>query len=591
MRILSRLYRLLLACAFFAPVWAGMSVEFDKDRIEAGKSFQLILVIPHPELPASRGVPTIDDLQGFTLNRVDSADERINSFFTGRMMVRKYRYHMTAPRDGSYRLPLSWEMDGQTRSLGKVRIDVARPYDASGLQVNLIPSKRAVYEGEQLSIAMSLQTYENFQGGLNLSGIDLGNDFVAHRSDLSKLQLVRSSRPGVQLEANSKIAWLSPIRSGNLTIPPLQFKYQKMGAPKMVNKKMGNMSFSSVTQEAEEATATSGPLQIHVLPLPEEGKPTHFNGMVGQYAFEAKIDRIQLQVGEALTLLIKIRGNGKPGSIPDPELPSFAEFRSVPPESQVSKTEVNGQIWTERTLKIFLYPKKKGDFRIAPIRFSWFDPVKRKYQESMSEEFQIHVEKGDLTEAAASGGTMIAATLTASEKKAIEQLGQDIRFIHEPKSLPQEYQGLYRKPWYWLLLLLPFGIAAALAHWSRRRHALLRDRAYQRRSHAQQALHAVWTQAETALNQGDTREVLTLAERGLTTYLGDLFNQEFTGLTRDRLRDILQKLHGSAEAIDGLLRLLATCDQARFSPMGVSTEEASHLLHEAKSLADALGRS
>lgn len=589
----SWLLRFFLIAAVLIPAfsWAGMSVEFNKDRIEAGKEFQLILVIPHPELPQSRGVPTIDDLQGFTLSRVDSADERINSFFTGRMMVRKYRYHMTAPRkDGSYRLPLSWEMDGQTRSLGNVRIDVARPYDASGLQVRLTPSKKAVYEGEQLSLTMSLQTFENFQGGLNLSGIDLGNDFVAHRSDLGKLQLVRSSQPGVQMEANAKIAWLSPIRPGNLTIPPLQFKYQKMGEPKVVNKQMGNMSFSSVSQQPEEATATSGAVQIQAMPLPTEGKPAHFDGMVGQYTFEAKLDRTQLQVGEALTLFIKIRGNGKPGSIPDPQLPSFGEFRSVPPESQVSKTEINGVIWTERTLKIFLYPKKKGSFHIAPVRFAWFDPTKRKYIEGVSEEFQIQVEKGELTEAAASGGTTVAAMLTTTEKKAIEQLGQDIRFIHEPESLPQEYQGLYRKFWYWGLLILPLIAAIFLAMWSKRKQSLLQDRGYQRRTHAQHSLLAIWAEAEVAVAKNDTRLVLALIERGLVAYLGDLFNQELTGLTRDRLKLTLLNASCPAEAVDELLRLLAICDQARFSPMGIPQDEATQMLSQAKKLSDSLGR-
>lgn len=551
----------------------------------------MILVIPQPELPPNRGVPTIDDLQGFALKGLDSTDERINSFFTGRMMVRKYHYHMVAPREAkSYKLPLTWMIDGQTRSLGNVRIDVARPFDASALQVSLTPSKKIVYEGEQLSLTMSMLTFENFQGGLNLSGIDLGNDFVAHRSDLSKLQLARSDRPGVQLEASAKIAWLSPIRPGNLVIPPLQFKYQKMGAPKVVNKQMGNMSFSSVSQQPEEATATSGAVQVQAIALPTAGKPDYFEGMVGQYTFEANVDRTSLQVGEALTLLIKIRGNGKPGSIPDPQMPDFSEFRSVPPESQLTKTESNGQIWTERTLKIFLYPKKKGSFTINPIRFAWFDPIKKKYIEGASQAFQIQVEKGAITEAAASGGTTITAAMTSAEKKAIEQLGQDIRFIHEPSSLSQQAQGLYRKIWFWILLALPFVVAFVLGIWSRKKQAQLHDRSYQRRSHALQSLQSIWSAAEVASAQNDSRSVLALIERGLLSYLGDLYNLELTGLTRARLKLTLLNAKSPAEAVDELMRILATCDEARFSPIGLTQNEASKLLSEAKKLSDTFAR-
>ncbi|HSQ41004.1 MAG TPA: BatD family protein, partial [Fibrobacteraceae bacterium] len=518
------LYMLLAS----AMAFASFGVDFDKDRIEAGKPFQMILSIPVQELPESHGVPKINDLHGFELKSIDSVDERQVDFFTGRQMVRRYKYNLIAPaQGGSYLFALTWEMNGTDRSLGNVKVNVARPYDASALAVILSPSKRTVYEGEQLNLTMSLLTYDNFQGGLNLSGIDLGNDFVAHRGDLGQLKFNRSKKPGVQMEASARIAWLCPIRSGDLEIPELKFKYQKVGEPKVVNKQMGNFSFSSVTQQPEEATATSARLKIHVLPLPEEGRPADFSGMVGQYSFDAKLDRTNLQVGEALTLTLKIRGNGKPGAIPDPKLPDFSDFRSVPPEGQVTKSVVDGVLWTERTLQVFLYPKKKGEFHLEPIRFSWFDPTKRKYMEASSQAFVVQVEKGDITQAAAAGGATYTPANPGVDKKDIEQLGNDIRFIHEPANVVDQGKAWYKSPLFWLLFIAPFVLVALFSIGWRRHLARMEDSGYRRSLHAEERLHEAWNQAD----QADPKTRLASIEQTLLGYLGDLHNIDLGGLT------------------------------------------------------------
>jgi len=578
---------LILACAGLSL--ARVSVDFDKQRIEAGKGFTLILSLPTTELPPNHGIPTLDDLQGFTLTRLDSSDEHINDFFRGRVNVRRYNFHLIAPKQGgSYQLPLSWELDGNVRSLGKVRVDVQRPFDASALAVSLTPSKHSVYEGEQFALSMTMLTYENFQGNINLAGIDLGNDFVAHRAEL-KAQFTNSSRPGVTSEATAKVAWLSAIRPGKLVIPEVKIKYMKIGEPKMVNKKMGSFSFSSYSQQPEEATALSGRVNMDVRPLPSQGKPADFTGMVGQYTFDVQPDRNALQIGEALTLLVHIRGNGKPGSISDPKFPDFTEFRSVPPEAQTTTSEVNGQIWSDRTIKVFLYPKKKGEFRIAPMHYSWFDPNKGRYQEASSPEFIIQVEKGDITQAAASGGSSYTP-VNSVEKKNIEALGQDIRFIHEPKFLHNQSARWYRSPWFWILLLLPFALAWFGSRSIARRQALLDNAAYQKRSKAGAALQKVWNEVNQASNNNDPKAMLALIEQGLLTYAGALYNVELGGLTRAKLQETLQVCKVNAEQISALERILDACDRARFCPMDAESQETKRLVEDAQRWAEHLGR-
>jgi hypothetical protein len=343
----------------------------------------------------------------------------------------------------------------------------------------------------------------------------------------------------VRSEASIAYAWVAPLRAGALTLPGLQFKYQKMGAPKVVEKKTGNFSFRSVTQEPSDEVASTGTLALQVAPLPEPA-PAGFGGMVGSYTFSATLDKDTLQVGEAATLTLKISGDGKPGTITEPQIPGYPNFRTVPPEVKVTTTVQGAKLLTTKTLKLFLYPKKVGDFELAPIRFTWFDPAKKSYETQESPAWKLHVKKGEITEFAASGG--IGGTAPPAQKKEIETLGADIRHI---KPNEEATSLLYQKPWYWALVALPW--LALLLAWT------LKKRSASRKPSAQKAFKLLEKRLKSA---GEANEVASALE----DYWGA------RGLTRDQLRALLQERGTSPETIAGVVELLDACDYARFAP-------------------------
>ena len=55
---------------------------------------------------------------------------------------------------------------------------------------------------------------------------------------------------------------------------------------------------------------SSQPLKLTVLPLPEEGKPSGFYGLVGQYTISASATPTKVNVGDPITLTVKV-GGGK----------------------------------------------------------------------------------------------------------------------------------------------------------------------------------------------------------------------------------------------------------------------------------------
>ena len=593
--------RVLLTCLALATFAAASpSLQVDRERIEAGQTFGLQFVVPLQEIPANSEVVQIETKNGFTFLGLDSTDQVIrpgfeDMFFGGgrAYKARIYTFKLRAPKKtGQINVgQLFWTINGERQPVsGIIPVSVQRSYNDDALAVSLTPSKKSIYEGEQFYVTLGFHTFEHFEGNLQATDMNTGSDFIVHRSDLSNMEFKPVEGARREMQASAKFAWLSPTKSGNLQIPAFKFKYTKRGEPKIVEEKkqMGNMSFSSrsVKQESVETEAATPVVNINVKPLPAEGRPANFSGMVGSYSFDAQFDKDHLKVGEALTLSITIKGDGTPGTITDPKLPSFDDFRSVPPENSIDKKIAGSKVVTTKNIKIFLYPKKKGSFEIPEISYSWFDPAKRAYQSETLGPWTIEVEKGD---ASAEAAFMPAATRpTAVQKQEIEALGSDIRFIHKVSG-KKESPTPHRDILFWIIFLaaIPFYLVSAGMIRRHRKHSS--DAALVRKGKAKKMLKARFADAHTAMQKGDVKAIYAALEAGLIDYLSDITNLEFKGMTRNQMKQELEKLGLGADNIDAIDKWLEKCSFARFAPVNPSPEEQGSMLKDMEKLCDGLG--
>ncbi len=601
---MKRLLLILLCLAVCAM--ARMSLQVDKDRVEAGKTFKLMLIVPLQELPAERGVPQLETRNGFTFLSLDSAEQVIrpdfedmfNSFFGGGgrpYKARVYSFNIRAPKKtGSLDVgQIEWSINGSVHTIsGSIPINIQRAYSDEAVSVSLTPSKKSIYEGEQFYVTLGFHTYEHFEGGLQATDMSTGNDFIVHRGDLSTMEFKPVEGTRREMQASAKFAWLSPTKNGNLQIPPFKFKYTKRGEPKIVEEKkqMGGMSFhaQSIKQESIEAETQTPTVTINVKPLPTQGKPADFSGMVGDYKFTADFDRTNLKVGEALTLSVNIKGDGTPGTITDPKLPDFSEFRSVPPENNIAKKISGNKVVTTKDIKVFLYPKKKGTFEIPAISYSWFNPAKKKYETATAGPWTIEVEKGDAGAEAVFQGPVAGASVTkAVQKQEIESLGSDIRFIHLNMGAA-ESKAPYRSLLFWILFTaaIPFYIIAVLiikVHRKRSSNAAL-----VRKGQANRQLRERFAQARTALEKGDGKGFFAALENGLVNYLSDQTNLEFKGMTRPQMKAELAKIGISEETIAAIDSWLEKCAFVRYAPVTATPEEQKQMLADVEKLCEKL---
>ena len=599
---MKRLLLILLCLAAVAT--ARMSLQVDKDRVEAGKTFKLMLIVPLQELPTERGVPQLETRNGFTFLGLDSAEQVIrpdfedmfNSFFGGGgrpYKARVYSFNIRAPKKtGSLDVgQIEWNINGSVRTIsGNIPINIQRAYSDEAVSVSLTPSKKSIYEGEQFYVTLGFHTYEHFEGGLQATDMSTGNDFIVHRGDLSTMEFKPVEGARREMQASAKFAWLSPTKNGSLQIPPFKFKYTKRGEPKIVEEKkqMGGMSFhsQSIKQESIEAETQTPTVNITVKPLPAQGKPADFSGMVGDYKFSADFDRTNLKVGEALTLSISIKGDGTPGTVTDPKLPDFSEFRSVPPENNISKKITGNKVVTTKDIKVFLYPKKKGTFEIPAINYSWFNPAKKKYETATAGPWTIEVEKGDAgAEAIFQGPVAGSAGPSAVQKQEIESLGSDIRFIHTSAAKADTFAP-YKSVLFWILFTaaIPFYIAATLLVKIRRKRNS--NAALVRKGHANKQLKEKFAQARKALETGDGKGFFAALENGLLNYLSDTTNLEFKGMTRPQMKEELARLGVKEETIAAIDSWLEKCAFVRYAPVTATPEEQKQMLADVEKLCE-----
>jgi hypothetical protein len=601
---MKRIILFCLAAALCAS--ARPSLQVDRERVESGKTFGLQLVFPLAELPENRSDLQIETANGFTLMGIDSTDQVIRPDFEdmfemlrngGRprsgYKARIYTFNLKAPKKtGRMNIgQISLTIGEQKHTLwSNIPIDIQRAYTDEALSVSLTPSKKTVYEGEQFNVTLGFHTYEHFEGGLQATDMNTGDDFIVHRSDLStmKFEPVEGSRR--EMQASAKFAWLASTKNGNLQIPPFKFKYTKLGEPKVVeeNKKMGGMTFSSrsVKQESVEVETQTPTINITVKPLPTEGKPANFSGMVGNYSFSADFDRTELKVGEAMTLTINIKGDGLPGSITDPKLPDFGEFRSVPPENEINKKITGNKVITTKNIRVFLYPKKKGEFTIPEITYSWFNPSKKKYETAKAGPWNVTVEKGEAA-AEAIFQAPVAQGPAAVQKQEIESLGSDIRFIHKVREAANN-SAPYKSILYWAIFAaaIPFYLIVTFAVRRRRKHNS--DAALVRKGKANKMLKVRFANARAALQKGDAKALYAALENGLIDYLSDKTNLEFKGMTRPQMKDELAKLGIKAETISAIDNWLEKCAFARFAPVNPTKDEQQKMLEDVEKLCEEL---
>lgn len=120
-------------------------------------------------------------------------------------------------------------------------------------------------------------------------------------------------------------------------------------------------------------------IKINILPLPE-GAPKNFQNIVGNINDETTWSNDTIEYGSAVTLTLKLYGNGNLSSlqriIPN-ENKNFTTYETI---KDYTANIIDGNFNNTKTVEIAFIPKKIGKLEIPEIIIPYFNTVDKKYE-------------------------------------------------------------------------------------------------------------------------------------------------------------------------------------------------------------------
>jgi hypothetical protein len=138
-------------------------------------------------------------------------------------------------------------------------------------------------------------------------------------------------------------------------------------------------------------TAPSAIIEARALPQPA---PEGFSGAVGSFSVTVSPEKSRVHTGEPLTLFITVNGRGNLKTLPPLALNLPQGLRKMESAVPTLLQDRAGQPDESVTTRITLSAEETGTFRFIPVRMTFFDPWKGRYETIEAKEIAISVIPG-----------------------------------------------------------------------------------------------------------------------------------------------------------------------------------------------------
>lgn len=584
-----RKYILILASVFYSIGICAENITFKTNAPEAvvkGKQFRVSYVVNTQNVKEFR-VPSLTDfevLMGPT-SSIQSSRTVINGKTESSTTV-TYTFILMATKEGNFDIPgASIIADGQQikSNSSKIRVlpaDVNADFNNSqgsykqdsqtssttngttvsnqDLFITATINKTNVYEQEAL-----LLTYKVYFA-VNLRELEIKmpelKGFHSQEVELKRGQPTLEHYNGRNYQS---LVWsqyvLYPQQTGKLEIPSIDFD-ATIGVRRNIDP--FDAFFNGISNYVDVRKTISTPkLLVNVLPLPS-GKPMNFSGAVGDFSMNTSISTTSLKVNEAVTLKLEIKGTGNLKLIDIPEVNFPQGFETYDPKviNQFNLTK-HGQSG-KKVFEYLAIPRYAGEYVIPNIEFSYFDLESKSYKTLSSDSFELKVEKGEVVD------NQLVTDFTTKEN--IKLLGKDIRYIKigNIDSFLSENNLFFGSMLYYLCYLVPSLFFIIVVCVYRKRVSDNRNISKTRKKNANKVAVKRLKVANKLLKENRKEDFYDEILKALWGYIGDKLNIPISRLNKDTIENDLQKYQMDESLTSEFLRILNTCEFAKYSPMG-----------------------
>lgn len=493
-----------------------------------------------------------------------------------------YTYLLQAVKEGKYDIPAAEiTVNNQKYQSNALKIEVVKgtpPQNTSNQTTNnQTNTNQADVSGEELFVRMHVSRSELFQGEhliatikvytkVNLVGFEnmkypSFDGFWTQDIELPvQIQLVPENVDGQNYNVGViRQVVLFPQKSGELNIDPFELECV---VQKRVNSNSNSFfnSFFGGYQNVKK-TVVSPKVKVKVNALPGK-KPADFKGAVGNFKMESECSPLEVKTNEPVNLKIKISGNGNHKLVDLPVINFPQDFELYDPQITENISTNAAGVNGTKSAEYLLIPRHAGTFTIPPVSFSYFDVQSKSFKTLTTEEYVIHVTKGE-------GGENEGFIVNNFAKEDVRFVGSDIRYIKTTDvDLKKNERYLVASLLYYLSFIIAIGLFTFIIIWKRKQIRQRANQALMKNKKANSVAKKRLKLSAKYMAENNSTGFFEEVSKALWGYISDKLNIPLSELSRENTNQALKEKNISEPVIISINSLIDKCEFARYAPAG-----------------------
>lgn len=460
----------------------------------------------------------------------------------------------------------------QSQSVQVYDVDTQTPDKSVGKNdvfVRIILSKSKAYEQEGILCTIKLYTKYNIQQFMPTLQPSFDGFISQELPITSSINRIENYNGENYMVADLKQCILFPQRSGTLTITSGNYDLTVIQYQTVRSGMFGMMMRTPVEKEIK---VSSNKATINIVPLPEP-KPADFCGAVGTFSVSTRMLNDNLKTNEAGTLRLTINGNGNLKNIQTPKIAFPSQFDVYDPQTTVDANPSGDHLTGTVTIDYAFVPQYVGKFEIPATSFSYFDPVKNKYERISINGYELDVAKGSSSSSSAPAGLTQRKDIIHIKTGDLSLVNGHIMFVNTW--------------WYLLWYLVPLVIFCTILFYYRK---LIKERAnvaLMKTKRANKVANKRLKNARQLMAKNKHDAFFEEMLRALWGYFSDKLTIPVSELNRDNIFLELSKYGVTENVCNDIIGLLDDCEFARYakseengSDMSVVYKKACDLINQ-----------
>jgi hypothetical protein len=440
-----------------------------------------------------------------------------------------------------------------------------RNVGADDVFVRIILSKSQAYEQEAIECTIKLYTKYQISSFMPTTQPNFEGFLIDEANVQPALNEMEHYKGQNYMTAILKKCVIFPQKSGKLTINSGRYDLT------VVQYERVNMGFFGSTRPVEKKIqVNSNSCSVNITPLPQPA-PDGFNGAVGHFTIDSKLNGSSFRTNEAASLTYTISGTGNIKYLKEPSIDFPSEFEQFTPKtdisSHVSGTNVTGSMTVEYTF----VPQSVGKFTIGSDKFVYFNPATKQYVTLTTPSYDLDVAKG------------AGSSSTTVDKEDVKIKNADIIHIKlGDKGLSHDHTLIIDRWWYWAIYIALAAILAAAIAFAAKRIRLNADVTGQRLAKANKMARRRLKAAAAFMKARESEKFYDETLRAVWGYLSDKLSMPSSQLSRENIASELSRYGADQQLTDRFIEVLDQCEMARYTPQ-LSDNQLENIYNAASS--------